>query len=526
MPKFLLSIVTSALLTSVSAQIFNAGFENNNGVPLSEWTMINVDGNTVASWAPVQAFNDEAWIQFYDFFDNKIAFSTSSYEGGGATNDWLITPLISIPEGGLPTLYWKAKSYDNTNADTYAVKISTTNQDVDSFEDLLVVEGEQAYEFNSRTLDLSAYVGQDIYLAFVNQTPSGYFLALDDVYISNSVDCYAPAVSTFTSSINVDNYLSGASNDISFNVSWDSLEGVTNYGLGVTTFDVPVTEDVVQEDTSKTFENVEFATRYQMFVKNSDCGSGWMGPKSIFTPSLLPYSHSFEPTEENYGEYDSDGWSSDSWIMGVNQDLAGGGAGYIYSNTSSASTNKWLYSYPILVKNEDGNIKVSLQANVETGVSTSLTLRMGLVNNTSLEPTIYQDFQITDGGYQNIEATFTDFQEGVNYVAIGNVTQNAGGYYALRIDNFNVTAENLSTDNYSSEKSLNIYPNPVANVLSIHNDSNIQRVEIFGIGGRLIKTALAKDKSITLNVSNLAKGVYVLKIYTNKGIKTNKFIKK
>lgn len=526
MKRILSFALTLSMLVNLSSQIFNAGFENNNGTPLSEWSKINADGNPVASWMPVPEFNDEAWVQFYDFYDNKIAFSTSYYSNGGAADDWLITPLISLPAGGTPTLYWKAKSYDVSYTDNYSVKISTTDQEMTSFIDLLVVEGEQAYDFNARTLDLSAYAGQEVYIAFVNNTPSGYFLALDDVYISSSENCYAPSVDTFSSSINIDDYLTGVSNAISFDVSWGALDGVDNYGIGVTTFEVPVTMDDTQTTTSKTYENVDFGTRYQMFVKNVDCGSGWTGPKSIFAPSLLPYSHGFEKTEENYGEYDSDGWNSNTWVMGVDSSLAAEGAGYIYANTSSEDTNKWMYSYPLLLKEGEGSVKVTLKANLGAGASSNATLRIGLVNSTSEEPTEYQDVEVATGDYQDIEVVFDDFTEGINYVALGNVTQNAGGYYALRVDAFKVEAEPLATTEIESESVVSIYPNPASDRINIKGVSEIEKVEIYSIEGKLVKSFSAKSKSVSFNISHLPAAVYMIKVITEKGTLSSKWIKK
>lgn len=107
---------------STEAQIFSSGFENNNGTPLSAYKKINADGNLVAEWAPLPAFNTDAWVQFYDGFDNKIAFSTSSYSPAGTSEDWLITPAISIPNSGTPAMYWKAKSYNEYAPDGYKVQ--------------------------------------------------------------------------------------------------------------------------------------------------------------------------------------------------------------------------------------------------------------------------------------------------------------------------------------------------------------------------------------------------------------------
>lgn len=77
MKKTITLLFFFALVIQANSQIFNSGFEANNGTPLSDFTTINNDGLTVPSYATVPEFNTEAWIQFYDGYDNKIAFSTS-----------------------------------------------------------------------------------------------------------------------------------------------------------------------------------------------------------------------------------------------------------------------------------------------------------------------------------------------------------------------------------------------------------------------------------------------------------------
>ncbi|MXV38020.1 T9SS type A sorting domain-containing protein [Flavobacteriaceae bacterium Ap0902] len=526
------NIIIPALLVGfsvgINAQVFSSGFENNNG-PISDWTTINADQNPIEDWMPVPEFNEEAWIQFYDFYDNKIAFSTSFYMNGEPANDWLISPPIEIPTDGSPTLYWKAKSYDSTAQDTYAVKISTTTAEMESFTNLLVVEGEQAYEFNSRTLDLSAYSGQSVYLAFVNETNGGYFLALDDVYISTSEDCYAPSVETFSSVINANSYLSNPNADnISFTVSWDAMDNVQLYNIGVTTFNVPVTSNGTIAENTKLFTDMELGTRYQMFVKNADCGSGWTGPKSIFTPSALPYKHSFEPTVENYGEYDSDGWTSDTWIMGVNSDLAFEGEGYIFSNTSSSSeTNKWLYSYPIVI-GENEPIELMFDAAFTNGAADSGLLKIGLTtsNEVGTYPSETQSFDIVPG-YNTITATFENHPGGIVYVAFGNVSPMTTESYALRVDNVQINKGSLSVEDMEVRENISIYPNPVRDHLNLVTTKRIQEVNIFSLDGKLVNNITDPKSNLeVIQVNHLANGVYVLQINTGDVVITRKFIKK
>lgn len=327
MKKILLLFTLMHFGPETNAQIFNSGFENNNGTPLSSFTKINADGNMVALSAPVQDFNTEAWIQYFDGFDNKIAFSTSFYNPAGTSNDWLITPAITIPAAGNPTLYWKAKSYDFDFTDSYDIKISEVDNQMMNFTTtLLTVNNEQAYDFNSRSLDLSAYKGKTIYLAFINKTNDGYFLALDDLYISNTANCMMPNLNDFTTS---------GLTDTSFSASWSLTPGISSYATGLTTFTEPISMIGIQAGNTKNYNNLNPGTRYQFFLKNVDCGSGWAGPKSVFTAANLPYSYDFEYTAENYGEYDSDGWSSGTWLNSTGSSQSGNG--YVFNNTSNPS---------------------------------------------------------------------------------------------------------------------------------------------------------------------------------------------
>ncbi|MCF8232877.1 MAG: T9SS type A sorting domain-containing protein [Bacteroidales bacterium] len=73
------------------------------------------------------------------------------------------------------------------------------------------------------------------------------------------------------------------------------------------------------------------------------------------------------------------------------------------------------------------------------------------------------------------------------------------------------------------ENALNIYPNPVENLLTIDSECNIERVNIFNIKGEKI---LAVTDTKTIDVSNLIQGIFVIKIITDKRIYRRNFIKK
>lgn len=514
MRRKILSISALMLIMQANAQIFNSGFENNNGTPLSAYTTINADGNQVAPWAPVQEFNTEAWIQFYDGSDNKIAFSTSSYDPEGTSNDWLITPPVTIPTDGNPTLYWKAKSYDFEFTDSYDIKISETDNQMSSFTTTAAsIENEQAYDFNSRTLDLSAYKGKTIYLAFVNKTTNGYYLALDDLYIGNSANCAMPNLSGFTSSNLTEK---------GFVANWPSTAGIGSYDIGLTNFVTPVSSTGIQAATTKTFDNLQPATRYQFFLKNADCGSGWAGPKSIYTAALLPYSYDFEYTDENYGEYDSDGWNSSTWLNGSGSS-AENGEGYVFNNTSkSFPKNDWIFSYPIKMEaNESVDIKYFAQMGSET--ASPATLKVSVANAPEKEA-ITQEIssnQISGNTYTEYTAKFTAPSTAVYYFGFGNVTAPVVNNAALRIDNIRFTKSNLAVSDIAKPK-IQVYPNPVKDILNIETTEKIDIIEVYNAEGRLVNVA---TQTKTVDFSKNEKGIYIVKIHTKAGVETQKIIK-
>lgn len=498
-----------------NAQIFNSGFENNNGTPLSAYKKINADGLMVAPWAPIQDFNNEAWIQFYDGFDNKIAMSTSNYGNGGASNDWLITPAITLPAQGNPTLYWKAKSYDDTAPDNYDILISTTDDQQASFTKLITVTAEQAYFFNSRTLDLSAYKGKTIYIAFLNNTDNGYYLALDDLYISNSNNCEMPDMTGMN--------VSGLTQK-SFSVNWQPTSGINSYDVGLTDFNTPVASLGIQNATQKSFDNLTPGKRYQLFLKNADCGSGWAGPKSIFTAVLPPYSYGFETTVENYGEYDSDGWTSDTWINGSNSAAANSGEGYVFNNTSKTyAKNDWIYSYPIWLESGE-TATINYSAAMGSDAATPATLKLSVANSPN-KTANFQDLStqsISGKTYKNFSGTFTASSSGVYYFGFGNVTGPVANNSSLRLDDVNITKSGgLSTQEQNSVN-LQVYPNPVSDKLYIRTTGKIIKTDIYSVDGKLLKSVSGASE---IDFSNLAKGLYLLKIQTEKGVTVKKIVK-
>ncbi len=129
----------------------------------------------------------------------------------------------------------------------------------------------------------------------------------------------------------------------------------------------------------------------------------------------------------------------------------------------------------------------------------------------------------------------------IKSVAVYNTTNVfIGGYFTnyLLIDNEVLTSTNRhgfiamfgedidGVNEIYNSVGVEIYPNPTKDKIAISTISSLKnaRFIIYSVSGKLIKTAIINNQS-EIDVSNLQKGAYFIKIYTEKGILVSQFIK-
>jgi hypothetical protein len=164
----------------------------------SGWLLRNVDNRTPDANV---AYVNEAWERREDFSFNvadSCAFSTSWYSPVGAADDWMWTPLIG-PVPANAVLNWNAVTYDASFRDGYEVRIMTAAQgpptggtgvmgnQVTNSTVLFSTTAENA-SWTSRSVSLSAYAGQSVYIAFRNNSTDKFLLLIDDVTVQVQVN--------------------------------------------------------------------------------------------------------------------------------------------------------------------------------------------------------------------------------------------------------------------------------------------------------------------------------------------------
>ena len=158
------------------------------------WTIIDVDGGS--------AINPD--LSYIDPYSGEVAA-----EGMGCADDYLITPSLTIPAGYADFSFWHGQesvNYENS----FKLMVSTTGTDPADFVEVVDypnVTPPEADAWTMETVDLSAYAGQDIYVAlYVYYSESSYYgFGFDDILM--------PPLTPNTNTPFFSEYMEGSSNN-------------------------------------------------------------------------------------------------------------------------------------------------------------------------------------------------------------------------------------------------------------------------------------------------------------------------
>jgi trimeric autotransporter adhesin len=205
----------------------------------------NFEGTTFppSCWTSFRGANDlgttNDWTRVVSNTYNGSAGTASViYENvtnGQVSQDWLVTPALAIPASqGFPykLRFFESQDYTTDYGTTYSIKVSTTSQtSIASFTDV-VTYGESTFgiEYTERVIDLSAYAGQTIYVAFVHSQDDGDSWFIDNVRVKQDIDAPVATAATNVST-------SG------FTANWNSVANANSYRLDVATIPFTTTLD-------------------------------------------------------------------------------------------------------------------------------------------------------------------------------------------------------------------------------------------------------------------------------------------
>jgi hypothetical protein len=105
---------------------------------------------------------------------------------------------------------------------------------------------------------------------------------------------------------------------------------------------------------------------------------------------------------------------------------------------------------------------------------------------------------------------------------VGQYGMNTPAYFCLSL------AQDLTNSiNNQMIAQLNVFPNPVNNILNIHSEAPIQSIQLITMDGRTVAKSEQRilSSNYSFDVSSFMPGIYFAKVYTSNGSVVSKFIK-
>jgi hypothetical protein len=190
--------VTGSNATALTVNVFSC-----DAITEFPWTADFEDANVYDCWKFIDADGDGyTWDTDFlrDATDESGAPAPAGHNGsngmvasasyinnlGALTPDnWMILPAMSLPANSNLYLSWYAKGQDASYAsEHYSVYVSTTGRDISNFGTAAYTETTNG-NWAGHNVDLSAYAGQTVYIAFRHHDCTDMFwLDIDDIQIS------------------------------------------------------------------------------------------------------------------------------------------------------------------------------------------------------------------------------------------------------------------------------------------------------------------------------------------------------
>ena len=193
----MVTIVASTACGDIATLPYYEGFENGFGC----WSTVNgsADGQP---WNVQTSFSDGSVTPHTG---NYMAASWSWNSSAMHADAWLISPKFvlpaTLPAGEELTLSW----WERTNSsypDSYSVVLSTTTNDTAAFTTVLRPYDEAEGSWTLQSVDLTAYAGQSIYIAFHHMDYDENYLLIDDIELSLNAPVVPADTLTVTFAVN------------------------------------------------------------------------------------------------------------------------------------------------------------------------------------------------------------------------------------------------------------------------------------------------------------------------------------
>ncbi|HQA74692.1 T9SS type A sorting domain-containing protein [Flavobacterium sp.] len=139
---------------------------------------------------------------------------------------------------------------------------------------------------------------------------------------------------------------------------------------------------------------------------------------------------------------------------------------------------------------------------------------------------IFQNIMLDSGGHGNV---LLKIRSQPNLIQGDLVAKKANIYFdynfPIETNEADTVFQALNNPSFEQDNSISIYPNPSSSIINIKSNFNIKTIELYDVQGRLLQTNIINNSETTFDITSKSKGIYFLKIVSEKGIKVEKLVK-
>jgi len=497
-------------------------------------------------WATFSPTGSGVWEQPFIFdLATRGNFAIMSPTDGGIA--WLVSPQLIIPEGELLS-FFATDSFTDTGQNL-SVMISTNDDrlDTSSYTLLRTILEEEVYEahssFSAFNVDVSAFEGQEVFIAFVyNDQINTDFWVIDDIH--------------FAACEPVTNLSGYNATESTIELSWDgNADSYTiEYGLSqIGGFPIGSGTTIEATGNSHEITGLQELEFYEFFV-TSNCQddqvslpSGHIRTKTDREDcdpiTTFPYFEGFEGIQFSdelscmtikNNRNKNGGLSGESLLSSQNffsivqiPDLAFEGDASL-GMSFFAPGFQWMIAPPVVVPNDGLFFRFAMRYSSLNGNFSKVHVNVFDFENETWD--VVRTFEDEDDVnlFERLEdIDLSSYANKVIKVAIVHEQTGIGeGNFgeAFFVDNIEYSTETLSVNN-SSLLEFEIYPNPVSTNLNIKSNSIIDNIRVFNLLGQVISEEETNTKQLNLDLIAWKSGVYFFEISSNDRTVVKKVIK-
>jgi hypothetical protein len=142
---------------------------------LSQWTIYHEGDPESREWSIENPHDNSGDLNAHSGYYAAVAYSDFDIHA----DNWLVTPQIQFPDQTTLKFWIMRSTYDDAR-DEYEVRLSTTGNAISDFTTILKEKAAANSYWTEVSIDLSAYDGQQCYIAIRHDFTNGFFIMVDD----------------------------------------------------------------------------------------------------------------------------------------------------------------------------------------------------------------------------------------------------------------------------------------------------------------------------------------------------------